>query len=175
MAVKVWHTEHSKDDILVRLINDNCGWIDLRVVDKKGKDLYQIMHFETSDGGIYLNDDKAYIEDENYGKALIHQTIGKPYFKIWHNSHKAMYKLRLTNDGNCVACMVVDSKGTKRACGNLFFIHPSFKHNKIRIELAYGVLHQRSPLAPYGVIRVGILGKEGFEYAKTSTVAQNAW
>ena len=169
MGVAVWHSGKKQNgDILVRLINDEydglISWIDVARVDVRGKKIGgSYLFFNTDNGKILRSKDLTTINQDDTALELPKKDM--PYFKIWHNKHKARYRLRLETyksisgtTANKVAVKCVDTKGHDVHCGNLLFL--SQQDNKIHIMHADGVFGYGSNEPLIGddnSIKVGVL------------------
>ena len=154
MGVAVWHSGKKQNgDILVRLINDEydgvISWVDVARVDERGKKIGgSYLFFDPDNGKILRSKDLTTIDQDDTALELPKRDV--PYFKIWHNKHKARYRLRLeTYNGttygqlsNQVAVKCVDTKGNNVHCGNLLFL--SQQYNKIHIVHADSVFGDES-------------------------------
>lgn len=170
MGVAVWHSKKKQNgDILVRLINDEydgvISWIDVARVDERGEkmgDAY--LFFDPDNGKILRSRDLTTIDENDTTLELPKSDV--PYFKIWHNKHKARYRLRLETyqsigsepATNRVAVKCVDTKGKDVYCGNLLFL--SQKGDKINIMHAGSVFGSESNEPLIGddnSVKVGVL------------------
>jgi len=170
MGVAVWHSKKKQNgDILVRLINDEYdgvnSWIDVARVDERGKKIGgSYLFFDPDNGKILRSKDLTTIDENDAVLELPKSYV--PYFKIWHNKHKARYRLRLeTYNGttygqlsNKVAVKCVDTKGNDVYCGNLLFLYQN--GSKINIMHAGAVFGSESNEPLTGnehSVKVGVL------------------
>ena len=170
MGVSVWHSKTKQNgDTLVRLINDEydgvISWIDVARVDDRGEKMEGgYLFFDPENGKILRSKDLTTIDENDTALELPRSDV--PYFKIWHNKHKARYRLRLETyqsigskpATNKVAVKCVDTKGNNIHCGNLLFL--SQKGDKIHIEHAGSVFGSESNEPLNGCdnsVKVGVL------------------
>lgn len=169
MGVAVWHSGKKQNgDILVRLINDEydgvISWIDVARVDERGKKIGgSYLFFDPDNGKILRSKDLTTIDEHDTALELPKRDM--PYFKIWHNKHKARYRLRLETyisigeqKQNRVAVKCVDTKGKDVYCGNLLFL--SQNGDKIHIMHAgsvFGSESQEPLIGEDNSVKVGVL------------------
>ena len=170
MGVAVWHSKKKQNgDILVRLINDEydgvISWIDVARVDERGEKIGgSYLFFDPDNGKILRSKDLTTIDEDD--TALELPKIDVPYFKIWHNKHKARYRLRLETYQsigskpamNKVAIKCVDTKGKDIHCGNLLFL--SQNGDKIHILHAgsvFGFESNEPLIGNDNSVKVGVL------------------
>ena len=153
MGVAVWHSKKKQNgDTLVRLINDEydgvISWIDVAIVNERGEKIGgAYLFFDPDNGKILRSNDLTTIDENDTALELPKSDV--PYFKIWHNKHKARYRLRLETyqsiseqKQNRVVVKCVDTKGKDVYCGNLLFL--SQKGDKIHIMHACAVFGPES-------------------------------
>lgn len=114
-----WHKMHG-DDIGLRLIHDGGYWIDLYQCNKKGYGEKLVCSFNIIRGYALTFDVTLDGEPDICLKPINESDI--PYFKIWHNKHKAKCRIRLFESYGSITVNAVDNYGDKLSGGYLLNI-----------------------------------------------------
>ena len=153
--LKVWHQMKYNDDIGLRLIRDGFFGVDLCVVDKYGEEKDCICSFSERFGHVLKFNVLLSAEPTK-----LPQTEGevpdKCYYKIWHNKHKAVCRLRLYDAGGGVIYVIAVDKDKLRVPGG-WLLRITLVGDKIQIERMLSVSkHIGLPLDQYGRLYVEV-------------------
>ena len=153
--LKVWHQMKYNDDIGLRLIRDGFFGVDLCVVDKYGEEKDCICSFSERFGHVLkLN---ALLRAEPTKLPVKEEEVpDKCYYKIWHNKHKAVCRLRLYDAGGGVIYVIAVDKDKLRIPGG-WLLRITLVGDKIQIERMLSVSrHIGLPLDQYGQLYVEV-------------------
>lgn len=130
--LKVWHQMKYNDDIGLRLIRDGFFGVDLCVVDKYGEEKDCICSFSDRFGHVLKFN--ALLDGEPTKLPQIEGEVpDKCYYKIWHNKHKAVCRLRLYDNGDGVVYVTAVDKDKLRVPGG-WLLRITLVGDKIHIE-----------------------------------------
>jgi len=115
---RVWHLGKQKqDDKLVRLFNNDGGfYVDLYEVNESGRSIGCTPIFSFN---IMLGTIVPYTNKRNFTIAENIKLSTVPMYKIWHEPHKAICRLRLQQCDYNIMVIATDNKGKKIIAGNL--------------------------------------------------------
>ena len=153
--LKIWHQMKYETDIGLRLIRDGFFGVDLCVVDKHGEEKNCICSFSERFGHV-LKFNALLSGEPTKLPTTEGEVPDKCYYKIWHNKHKAVCRLRLYDAGGGVVYVIAVDKD-KLMVPSGWLLRIILVDDKIHIERMLSVSKYIGlPLDQYGRLYVEV-------------------